>query len=138
MFSIQPIRTRLAAAAVCVGALASVTGCAATVTATPTRSAVLYDYPVVYVDAAPVRVYDRPSVVYRGRPAYLVDGRWYYRSDRGWLYFRDEPVELRHARVRRGDAHVQAEQPRHRYVEQRPARQRYVEEPSEGQRRRYD
>lgn len=138
MFSIQPIRTRLAAAVVCVGALASVTGCAATVTATPTRSAVLYDYPVVYVDAAPVRVYDRPSVAYHGRPAYLVDGRWYYRSDRGWLYFRDEPVELRHARPRRADAHVQAEQPRRRYVEQRPARQRYVEEPSEGQRRRYD
>jgi hypothetical protein len=137
MFFRQLLRTRLAAAAVCAGALASVTGCAATVTATPARTAVLYDYPVVYVDAAPVRVYDRPSVVYHGRPAYLVDDRWYYRSNRGWLYFRDEPLELRRARSR--DAvHVRATPPRRRYVEERPVRRRYVEEPTEGRRRRYD
>ena len=138
MFSRQPIRTRLAAAVVCAGALASVTGCAATVTARPARTAVLYDYPVVYVDEAPARVYERHSVHYHGRPAYLVDGRWYYRSDRGWLYFSDEPAELRRARTRDGNVHVQASPPRRRYVEERPVRRRYVEEPSEGRRRRYD
>jgi len=136
MFFRQPIRTRLAAAVICAGALASVTGCAATVTATPARSAVLYDQPVVYVDAAPVRVYDRPSVYYRGRPAYLVDSRWYYRSDRGWLYFRNEPDELRHARTTNA-VRVHA-RPRRRYVEERPAQRRYVEEPNEGRRRRYE
>jgi hypothetical protein len=92
----------------------------------------------VYVDEAPVRVYERQSVYYHGRPAYLVDGRWYYRSDRGWLYFSDEPVELRRARTRDGNVHVQATPPRRRYVEERPVRRRYVEEPTEGRRRRYD
>jgi hypothetical protein len=134
----RPIRTRLAVTLVCLGALASVTGCAATVTATPARTAVLYDYPVEYVEAAPVRVYERPRVDYRGRPAYLVDGRWYYRSDRGWLYFRDEPGELKRARVTRSYAHARANPPRRRYVEERPVQRRYVEEPSEGRRRRYD
>lgn len=138
MFFRQPIRARLAAAVVCAGALASVTGCAATVTARPARTAVLYDHPVVYVDQAPVRVYERRSVAYHGRPAYLVDDRWYYRSERGWLYFKDEPTELRRARTRDGNRHVQANPPRRRYVEERPAQRRYVEEPSEGRRRRYD
>lgn len=138
MHFIQPIRTRLAAALVCAGAIASVTGCAATVTATPARTAVLYDYPIVYVDEAPVRVYERPSVVYHGRPAYLVDGRWYYRSDRGWAYFQEEPRELQRARKTKRYVHVQADTPRRRYVEERPVRRRYVEEPSEGRRRRYD
>lgn len=134
----QTLRSRLAAAVVGGAALASVTGCAATVTARPARTAVLYDYPVVYVDRAPVRVYERRSVHFHGRPAYLIDGRWYYRSNRGWLYFRDEPAELRRARTRDGDVHVQARPPRRRYVEERPVRRRLVEEPSEGRRRRYD
>jgi hypothetical protein len=134
----QPVRTRLAAALACAGALAGVTGCAATVTAQPARTAVLYDYPVVYVDEAPVRVHDRPSVHYHGRPAYLIDGRWYYRSDRGWLYFRDEPPELRRARTDRTYVRAPAAPPRRRYVEEEPVRRRYVEQPSEGPRRRYD
>ena len=119
-------------------ALVGVTGCAATVTTRPTRSAVLYDYPVEYVARAPVRVYERPSVLYRGSPAYLVDGRWYYRSERGWLYFRDDPAELRRARAAHGQRRVQADPPRRRRLEERPERRRYVEEPEERSRRRYD
>jgi hypothetical protein len=99
---------------------------------------VVNDHPVVYVERAPIRVYERPSVVYRGRPAYLVDGRWYSRSDRGWLYFRDEPAELRRARASRSQTRVQADPPRRRDVEERRERRRYVEEPRERPRRRYE
>jgi hypothetical protein len=62
---------------------------------------VVFDYPVYYVDGPPPRIYDHPSVYYRGRPAYLVNDRWYYRTQRGWVYFREEPRELRAYRDRR-------------------------------------
>lgn len=58
------------------------------------RGEVVYDYPVTYVDDAPVRIETYPSTYYHGRPAYLVDGRWYYRSGPRWVYFREEPREL--------------------------------------------
>jgi hypothetical protein len=137
MFLPKPICARLAGALLAAAALAGVTGCTATVTATPARSAVLYDYGVVYVDDAPYGVHDSPAVYYHGRPAYLVGTRWYYRSNDGWLYFRDEPRELRRARTTRTFVRVEPDSPR-RYVERRPARRRHVEEPTETRRRTYD
>jgi hypothetical protein len=131
------IRGRFAGALLCTAALASVTGCTATVTARPARTAVLYNHPVVYVDDAPDGVYDSPVAYYRGQPAYLVGTRWYYPSDGGWVYFSDEPTELRRARTTRSFVRVEADAPRQRYVE-RPARRRYVEQPTETRRRRYD
>lgn len=138
MFLTNPIRTRLAGALLCAAALAGVTGCTATVTARPARAQVLYDYPVVYVDEAPPGIYDRPSVYYHGRPAYLVGARWYYPSESGWVYFRDEPVELRRARTTRAFVRVESDAPRRSYVEKRPVRRRYVEQPSETRQRRHD
>jgi hypothetical protein len=101
------------------------TGCAATVTATPVRAHLLFSYPVVRVDSAPARVYERPHVAYRGRDAYLVDGRWYYPADGGWVYFREEPTELRRYR----EAHADAREPR--------VQRRELEAPREQRRRRY-
>lgn len=137
MFLPQSIRARLAGGLLAAVALMGVTGCTATVTARPARTAVLYDYPVVYVDDAP-RVVDSPVVFYHGRPAYLVGSRWYYESNAGWLYFRDEPRELRRARTTRSYVRVQADTPRRSYEERRPERRRYVEQPTETRRRRYD
>lgn len=134
----NPIRARLAGALLCAAALAGVTGCTATVTARPARAAVLYDNSVVYVDDAPAGIYDRPAVYYHGRPAYLVRGRWYYPSESGWVYFRDEPVELRRARTTRSFVRVDADGRRRDYVEERPVRRRYVEQPRETRRRSYD
>lgn len=68
------------------------------------RGEVVYDYPVVTVEAAPARIETYPRAYYHGRPAYLVDGRWYYRSGPRWVYFREEPVELRTYRVRHYDS----------------------------------
>jgi hypothetical protein len=68
------------------------------------RGEVVYDYPVVTVEAAPARIETYPRTYYHGRPAYLVDGRWYYRSGPRWVYFREEPVELRTYRVRHYDS----------------------------------
>jgi hypothetical protein len=82
-------------------ALMGTSACSATLTASPPRTRVLYDYPVVYVDSVPARVYDSPRVNYRGRPAYLVGSRWYYPTDRGWVYFAEEPRELRQQRTER-------------------------------------
>jgi hypothetical protein len=101
------------------------TGCTASVTAepvTPVRARVLFSYPVVHVESAPPRVYERPHVVYRGRNAYLVGNRWYYPAEGGWVYFREEPGELRRYREGHADA--------------RPAR-RHLESPREDRRRRY-
>jgi hypothetical protein len=115
----------LAAWALAAVASVGATGCAATVTATPgVRAQLLFSYPVVHVESAPVRVYERPHVMYRGRHAYLVDGRWYYPSDRGWVYFREEPGELRRYRESHADARTY------------PAPRRY-EAPREQRRRRY-
>ncbi|HTV18440.1 MAG TPA: hypothetical protein VMG12_07210 [Polyangiaceae bacterium] len=138
MFATNPIRARLTGALLCAAALAGVTGCTATVTARPARAQVIYDNPVVYVDDAPDGIYDRPSVYYHGRPAYLVGTRWYYPSEGGWVYFRDEPVELRRARTTRAFVRVESDAPRRTSVEQRPVRRRYVEQPTETRRRRYD
>jgi len=138
MILTNPIRTRLAGALLCATALVGVTGCTATVTARPARAQVIYDYPVVYVDEAPPDVYAQPSVYYHGRPAYLVGTRWYYPSESGWVYFRDEPVELRRARTTRAFVRIESDAPRRTQVEQRPVRRRYVEQPSETRRRRYD
>jgi hypothetical protein len=136
MFHPPSIRARLAGSLLCAAALAGVTGCTATVTAQPARSAVLYSYPVVYVDSAPRAIHESPSVYYHGRPAYLVGSRWYYESDGGWVYFRDEPRELRSARTTRSYVRNRADAPERRYV--RPERRRYVEQPTETRRRRYD
>lgn len=138
MFVPQCIRTRLACGLLAASALVSVTGCSATVTSRPARSAVLYDHPVVYVESAPSRVYDSPVVYYHGRPAYLVGSRWYYESDDGWLYFREEPRELHRARSTRSYVRVRRDAPRPSSVERRPDRRRYVEQPTETRRRRYD
>jgi hypothetical protein len=116
--------------------LVGVTGCTATVTAQPARTAVLYDYPVVYVDEVPTRIYENPSANYRGRPAYLVGTRWYYRSDRGWVYFREEPSELRTARTTHRYRRVESTPARRPAVEQR--RRRVVEEPTQTRQRNYD
>jgi hypothetical protein len=135
MLLTKPNRARLAGLLLCTAAVAGVTGCTATVTARP---AVLYSHDVVYVDDAPAGVYESPTAYYRGRPAYLVGTRWYYPSEGGWVYFRDEPRELRRARTTRAFERVDADAPRRTYVEQRPTRRRYVEQPSETRRRRYD
>ncbi|MEO8177569.1 MAG: hypothetical protein ABI895_01940 [Deltaproteobacteria bacterium] len=103
-----------------------VTGCAATVTATPVRAHLLFSYPVVRVESAPPRVHERPHVFYRGRDAYLVNGRWYYPADGGWVYFREEPTELRRYR----EAHADARDPVR-------SQRRSVEPPREQRRRRY-
>jgi hypothetical protein len=132
----KPMRVRLAATLLCATALAGVTGCTATVTAEPARTAVLYDEPIVYVDEAPARVYDSPSAYYRGRPAYLVGSRWYYRSDRGWVYFTREPAELQRARTTHRYVRVENTPARRTTVEQR--RRRVVEEPTQTRRRSYD
>jgi hypothetical protein len=138
MFLHKSMRARLAGVLLCGAALASVTGCTATVTARPARTAVLYSHPVVYVDDAPSGVYESPIVYYRGQPAYLVGARWYYPTDRGWVYFREEPAELRRARTGRHFVRVESDGTRRRYVEERPVRRRYVEQPTETRRRRYD
>jgi hypothetical protein len=138
MYLFKPIRAHIAGALLCAAALAGVTGCTATVTATPARSAVLYDHDVVYVDDAPSDVYDRPSAYYRGRPAYLVGARWYYPSDGGWVYFNDEPSELQRARTTRTFVRVDSDATRGRYVDRRPERRRAVEQPSETRRRSVD
>jgi len=119
------ISSTLAAWVLAAAASAGATGCAATVTATPVRAHVLFSYPVVQVESAPVRVYERPHVMYRGRHAYLVDGRWYYPSAGGWVYFREEPTELRRYR----EAHADARSYR--------APRRNYEAPREQRRRRY-
>jgi hypothetical protein len=132
----KPIHARLAAALLCAGALTCVTGCTATVTAQPARTAVLYDDPVVYVDEAPPGVYDSPSAYYRGRPAYLVGTRWYYPSERGWVYFSREPAELHRARATHRYVRVENTRARRTTVEQR--RRRVVEQPTQTRRRSYD
>jgi hypothetical protein len=116
----------LAALALAVVSGVGATGCAATVTATPVRAHVLFSYPVVQVEAPPVRVYERPHVLYRGRHAYLVGDRWYYPSDGGWVYFRQEPTELRRYREAHADARVPSR-----------ATRRKFEPPREQRRRRY-
>lgn len=124
------------AASICAAAALLATGCTATVTSTPARARVLYSYPVVHVESAPVRVYESPRVYYHGRPAYLVGGRWYYPSADGWVYFSQEPRELRTAREKRAYSRVEPRATRRRYAE--PPR-RYVEPPRERRRRRvYD
>jgi hypothetical protein len=132
------IRAHLAGALLLSAALAGVTGCTATVTTTPARSAVLYDHAVVYVEDAPYGVYDSPTAYYRGRPAYLVGARWYYPAEGGWVYFNDEPSELRRARTTRAFVRVESDSPRRRYVEERPVRRHYVEQPTQTRRRTYD
>ena len=52
--------------------------------------------------------------------------------------FRDEPIELREVRTSRRFVRVHSDAPRRVYVEQRPVRRHYVEQPSETRRRRYD
>jgi hypothetical protein len=122
-------------------ALIGSAGCAATVTATPARTRVLYSYPVVEVDTVPVRMYESPRATYHGRPAYLVGTRWYYSSGGRWVYFREEPRELRHFRETRGHARPPARATKHRdeHVEPRHVEPRHAESPQEQQRRRsYD
>ena len=123
MSSNTRIRGALAALALAGLASAGATGCAATVTATPVHGEVLFSYPVVRVESAPVRIHEQPHVIYRGRDAYLVNGRWYYPSDGGWVYFREEPKELR--RYREEHADIRESAPRH------------YEPPHEERRRRY-
>jgi hypothetical protein len=88
------------------GALASLilfgAGCAGTTTvatSTTFRSpAVLYDYPITYVQTVPDLTF-YPRTYYRGSYAYLVNGRWYYQTRGRWVVFREEPRELYRYRV---------------------------------------
>jgi hypothetical protein len=141
MLATKPLRRALVACIVTAAAMIGGTACTATVTARPARTRVLYDYPVVYVDEAPARVYDSPRVNYRGRPAYLVGTRWYYSTDNGWLYFAEEPRELQHQRTERRYLQAESRRPRRQLdsprVERRE-RERYVEPPRETRRRRHD
>jgi hypothetical protein len=77
-------------------------GCAGTtpVAATTTypTPAVVYDYPVTYVETVPDLQY-YPRTYYRGDYAYLVNGRWYYQTRGRWVVFREEPRELYRYRV---------------------------------------
>ena len=117
------IRGALAASALAAMAGIGATGCAATVTAEPVTADVVFSYPVVRVESAPARVYDRPHVHYRGREAYLVNGRWYYPTDRGWVYFREEPTELRRYR----EAHADSREPRRYQAPHEERRRRYYD-----------
>ena len=127
MHTPKSLRQALSGVAITTACIAS-SACTATVTATPVEPRVIYDYPVVAVNAPPAGIYDRPSVVYRGRPAYLVGTRWYYPADGGWVYFREEPNELRQRRIAREYTRVDPQQSRHRYPDS----------PTETRRRRYD
>ncbi len=145
MLLTKTLRSPLWGTLFCAAALAGVTGCTATVTATPLRSAVLYSDPVVYVEQAPPGVYRYPSAHYHGRPAYLVGSRWYYESNAGWVYFKHEPTELGRARVtRRYASTAQPEAQRPRYIERRRNVDRdnddrdNVDSPNETRRRHYD
>ena len=119
------IRSALAAWALAGVAAVGATGCAATVTATPLHGVLLFSYPIVRVESAPPRVYERPHVVYRGRDAYLVNDRWYYPADGGWVYFREEPTELR--RYREAHADSRDPGPRHYEAPQEQRRRRYYD-----------
>lgn len=134
MFLAAKIQTVLASSVLAAAALFGAVGCTATVTATPVRSRVLYSYPVVHVESAPVRVYESPRVPYHGRPAYLVGSRWYYPAEGGWVYFAEEPRELRSYREKRAYTRVEPRATRKRYAE---PKRRYVEPPRETRRRRY-
>jgi hypothetical protein len=67
---------------------------------TRVEGGVVYDYPVVQVEAAPMHIDTYPRVYYRGNYAYLVEGRWYYPTASGWVVFRQEPEVLSSYRVR--------------------------------------
>lgn len=142
MFEKKKVGKALASSLLAAAALLGGTGCAATVTATPVRARVLYSYPVVHVESAPVAVYDSPRVHYHGRPAYLVGSRWYYPAEGGWVYFTQEPRELRAYREKRSYSRVQPRATRRTYVEPKrryvEPKRRYVEPPRETERRRYD
>lgn len=107
------------------------------------RTGVVHDHPVYYVDEPPPRIQSYPQTRYHNRPAYLVQDRWYYSTPSGWAYFREEPRELRAYRerqVRRAEP-----TPQRRYRADEPERRSYrvpretqPEEPTEGQRRRYE
>jgi hypothetical protein len=78
-------------------------GCAGTTTVAatttyPAGTAVVYDYPVTYVETVPDFQY-YPRTYYRGSYAYLVNGRWYYQNSGRWVVFREEPRELYRDRV---------------------------------------
>ncbi|MEO8177344.1 MAG: hypothetical protein ABI895_00800 [Deltaproteobacteria bacterium] len=81
--------------------MAALPGCVA-----HAEGALVADYPVDYVETVPVRIEYYPRTYYRGNPAYLVEGRWYYRAHNRWAVFREEPVELRSYRTRRGPAYL--------------------------------
>jgi hypothetical protein len=81
-------------------------GCAETATVAPSPTvappAVVYDYPVTYVQTVPDLTY-YPRTYYRGSYAYLVNGRWYYQTRGRWVVFREEPHELYSYRVYQHD-----------------------------------
>jgi hypothetical protein len=112
-------------------------GCAATVTAEPVHTRVLYSYPVVEVETVPVRLHENPRVMYHGHPAYLVGTRWYYPHGGRWVYFKEEPRELRHYREQRVHAHTPVRATQHHDRDAEPPR--HATPPQEEQRRRtYD
>lgn len=121
MYATKPAQRALSAA-ILVGSLIFGVGCTATISSRPAR-ATLYSYPVAVVDRPPARVYDSPRVIYRGGPAYLVGERWYYRDRDRWVYFREEPPELRRARLR--EEYRVESRPRRRYEEPTQRRRRY-------------
>lgn len=115
-------RALLVAAA---GALAL--GTAGCVARTAGTAALVYDYPVVEVEAVPRRIEAYPRVLYRGNYAYLVDGRWYYHAPSRWVVFREEPEELRDARTRivRDHREQRERRPVHVVPPARPSRPYY-------------
>jgi hypothetical protein len=114
--------------------MAALPGCVA-----HAEGALVADYPVEYVETAPVRIEYYPRTYYRGHPAYLVEGRWYYRTHDRWAVFREEPVELRSYRTQRGPAYL-APQTRYgrnqeRLIVERRADERRAEQHRQAQRR---
>jgi hypothetical protein len=124
------------------------TGCAGTTTVAatttyPAGTAVVYDYPVTYVETVPDFQY-YPRTYYHGSYAYLVNGRWYYQTRGRWVVFREEPRELYRYRVYdygrlepprrvRGAEYGTVPQSRPRYYERAEpvpqSRDHYYEEP---------
>jgi len=128
MLAERRFRGALAACLLCATAGVGATGCTATVTATPLHTHVLFAHSVVRVQTVPVRIYERPHVVYRGRDAYLVGSRWYYPLDDGWVYFAEEPGELRRYRETHADSrHPHRASPRRLRSPREHGRRRYYD-----------
>jgi hypothetical protein len=71
---------------------------------THAEGALVYDEPVVHVEAVPVHIETYPRLL-SWQLRLLVEGHWYYSTGRGWVTFRHEPEALVRYRARYYGAH---------------------------------